>query len=718
MNLFKLSKATLTELREKHNRTYYFLTIGFAFVLALYIVTFFLFRGFERTVYKSLADMNYDFSTQMDAVSEIMSTSMTDYAMQLFYSPPVQTLRSKNPITQSIGMQRLVDLKNIINNSDFLESVVVHNGYTDTVYSAGDTNSIDSLDDYENAALKTLIINKKDEPILTPIFCSSGDSSAGYYAIMYYTLRDSGAPAPSTLIITVNKSWYSHNVALFSNYTSNLVVFDQNGTVLLSDNEEMLKKCLEVHDKMNRERHGYVQLSGNEICMYHTSIHSGLTYLRIVKLSESMTQLYAFRNLIFIFLLSMLTVFIGLYIYLVCKTCLPMEKMEKTLNTLGQILEVKEDDQRHSKRSSAVKESADQVIKKVERGKREHILFDILAGKLSPDRTLIFDDSTLSMAMFLISAPHRADVYSLTEQKVPEMIVCKVRNNLVCLGLFDSDDELSDLLHTTHDSLNRRLFTTNRFDDFQTVALHYNNLFELHELQLTLPDETWLIREQELDDKITETPFKTKDFTEISTRLKSGNMDSATRKWQEMKQLLLSCRYEILHHALLTLNNRLNKMLKECCSQEDLYQITALPEAFDSMEALDREILRAMQTICDYYSQKKIERYTLQSEDIKKIIREHFTETDFSSQSVADIAGMNNAYLGRMFKESCGYSISDYINRCRLEEAIKLLEDTNDSIEIIATKAGFYNVKYFYVLFKKEMNTTPKMYRKEKSNPA
>ena len=45
---------------------------------------------------------------------------------------------------------------------------------------------------------------------------------------------------------------------------------------------------------------------------------------------------------------------------------------------------------------------------------------------------------------------------------------------------------------------------------------------------------------------------------------------------------------------------------------------------------------------------------------------------------------MNNAYLGRMFKNSYGRSINDYINTCRLEESMRLLRQTDMSVEEIA----------------------------------
>ena len=49
----------------------------------------------------------------------------------------------------------------------------------------------------------------------------------------------------------------------------------------------------------------------------------------------------------------------------------------------------------------------------------------------------------------------------------------------------------------------------------------------------------------------------------------------------------------------------------------------------------------------------------------------------------------------------------------KIDEAIRMLKDTNISIMCIAEELGFSDVKYFGVLFKKRMGITPASYRKK-----
>lgn len=72
---------------------------------------------------------------------------------------------------------------------------------------------------------------------------------------------------------------------------------------------------------------------------------------------------------------------------------------------------------------------------------------------------------------------------------------------------------------------------------------------------------------------------------------------------------------------------------------------------------------------------------------------------------------MNPTYLCRIFRASYQMSINDYINRTRIHHSLEYLEETDMPVEDIARAVGFENTKYFFVLFKNIMGTTPRHYR-------
>ena len=57
--------------------------------------------------------------------------------------------------------------------------------------------------------------------------------------------------------------------------------------------------------------------------------------------------------------------------------------------------------------------------------------------------------------------------------------------------------------------------------------------------------------------------------------------------------------------------------------------------------------------------------------------------------------------------------ITDFLTRCRIEEAKRLLRTTDQSVSDIAVESGFESFSYFSTVFKKVVGMTPVQYRKE-----
>lgn len=97
--------------------------------------------------------------------------------------------------------------------------------------------------------------------------------------------------------------------------------------------------------------------------------------------------------------------------------------------------------------------------------------------------------------------------------------------------------------------------------------------------------------------------------------------------------------------------------------------------------------------------------------EAKEYIDHHFRE-EISLNKVADIVELNPAYLSSMFKKEFGISFSDYIMKCRIEEAKEHLSTTKEKIAAIAVSVGYHDSKYFSKLFLKEVGLKPTEYRK------
>lgn len=73
-------------------------------------------------------------------------------------------------------------------------------------------------------------------------------------------------------------------------------------------------------------------------------------------------------------------------------------------------------------------------------------------------------------------------------------------------------------------------------------------------------------------------------------------------------------------------------------------------------------------------------------------------------------------YLSTLFKKETGITITEYLTRTRINYSKHLLINSNLSLLEIALEAGFEGQSYFTRVFKKEMNMTPKQFRKNGGN--
>lgn len=80
-------------------------------------------------------------------------------------------------------------------------------------------------------------------------------------------------------------------------------------------------------------------------------------------------------------------------------------------------------------------------------------------------------------------------------------------------------------------------------------------------------------------------------------------------------------------------------------------------------------------------------------------------------ESVADHVNFSPAYFSKFFKNEEGLNFIDYVNKVRIEEAKRLL-DQNVKTADICDKIGFADVKHFYKTFKKWEGITPGQYKK------
>ena len=84
---------------------------------------------------------------------------------------------------------------------------------------------------------------------------------------------------------------------------------------------------------------------------------------------------------------------------------------------------------------------------------------------------------------------------------------------------------------------------------------------------------------------------------------------------------------------------------------------------------------------------------------------------DLRLKTVAEKLNVNSSYLSTLFHREYGCTLTDFVNKERIDRGILLLQMTTKPIQDIAADCGIQDVNYFIKLFKKQTGFTPKQYR-------
>ena len=84
---------------------------------------------------------------------------------------------------------------------------------------------------------------------------------------------------------------------------------------------------------------------------------------------------------------------------------------------------------------------------------------------------------------------------------------------------------------------------------------------------------------------------------------------------------------------------------------------------------------------------------------------------DLSLKSIANQLNVNPSYLSGLFRKECNCTLTEYVNKKRIEQAASLLQKTNKPVNVISYECGIQDTNYFIKLFKKHTGLTPTQYK-------
>ncbi|WP_400246097.1 helix-turn-helix domain-containing protein [Niallia sp. JL1B1071] len=115
----------------------------------------------------------------------------------------------------------------------------------------------------------------------------------------------------------------------------------------------------------------------------------------------------------------------------------------------------------------------------------------------------------------------------------------------------------------------------------------------------------------------------------------------------------------------------------------------------------------------DFAERVRKERQIKHSKPINNCLNYIFNHLyeEINLTSLGELNDMHPNYLSSLFKKEVGISLSEYIQRSKIEEAKSLLQFSDFSISKISTLLNFHDQSYFTKTFKKYTGVTPKSFQ-------
>jgi AraC-like DNA-binding protein len=206
--------------------------------------------------------------------------------------------------------------------------------------------------------------------------------------------------------------------------------------------------------------------------------------------------------------------------------------------------------------------------------------------------------------------------------------------------------------------------------------------------------------------------------TELSTKLihfiTTGNVPQVMELFNLLHQENIEERslpINMLQFLLSDIRNTLLKARFALPSDTPKDKITYLDECFSQHVTFK---------LCEDIALKLCKLFTVETDDvsliaaIEKYIKENYADPSMGLNKISDEFQISESYFSHMFKEKTGVNFSTYLENIRLNEAARLIKETDIGLNELYISVGYNNANSFRRAFKKVYGVTPSAMRDNK----
>lgn len=130
----------------------------------------------------------------------------------------------------------------------------------------------------------------------------------------------------------------------------------------------------------------------------------------------------------------------------------------------------------------------------------------------------------------------------------------------------------------------------------------------------------------------------------------------------------------------------------------------------DDLSAIKKWFVDKIVEICHKVESNKSDKSESIIEKAEAFINQNYMK-DLSLEDISRYCNISSYYFSKLFKQETGENFIEYVNRIRIENAQKMLNETEEPIKGICYSVGFSDPNYFSRAFKKYVGVTPTEYK-------
>jgi hypothetical protein len=216
------------------------------------------------------------------------------------------------------------------------------------------------------------------------------------------------------------------------------------------------------------------------------------------------------------------------------------------------------------------------------------------------------------------------------------------------------------------------------FHGADTVALAYNNTLNISMYRLKYGHASIITPEALKDIRGDDFKFPSSKEKIILDSLKLGNMERAKEAYYDVIEAISDYPYDNIMASIIYLifsiyNNTISNLMEN--SNESFSSIFTkfFSEVanYETLDEINQTFINIFEEIVTAIESTQNNKANIMAKNIIDIVNDSYDDKNLCLNSISDKLMMSSVYVGRLFKEATGKSVSEYISNVRMEKVFR-----------------------------------------------